>query len=329
MPVKPNRTDLQNYVPPGRPGGGEYASGTAEKGTIPKEQMKTTTITQELKDKIAIMKNKQLNSSIKQKETKKPNELTMSEKISRYREQQDTNNNVVKTGSFNDIVERIKKVGIQEVSFDEATDKEFMKSAVETLEDTFKEYPDLKNYIRNVGSSHRALAKDRTYFMEAYAKAKGRKLMEGEKMQVISVFEKVRLPNNAPAGYYKVGGSSIGVSITGIMVDASLFNSDRYITIIKSGMDAGYTTKGDNIAKTVIDHEIGHAITNMLDLKNNTQIIKYYNQGEANKISRYAQSSISEFIAEAWAEFRNNKNPSDISKKIGGIVNEEYIRKNR
>ncbi|PPD29118.1 MAG: hypothetical protein CTY19_17860 [Methylomonas sp.] len=44
-------------------------------------------------------------------------------------------------------------------------------------------------------------------------------------------------------------------------------------------------------------------------------------------LSEYAGKSFEEFIAEAWAEFRNNPNPRPLAVAVARIIKDEYAKK--
>ncbi|GHU27691.1 hypothetical protein FACS1894152_4660 [Bacilli bacterium] len=74
-------------------------------------------------------------------------------------------------------------------------------------------------------------------------------------------------------------------------------------------------------------HELGHAMDNMLNIKNLPKIITLYNKNLPNlkeKLSEYAKKNIGEFIAEAWAEYKASPEPRPLAKEVGVIIDKEY-----
>ncbi len=67
-----------------------------------------------------------------------------------------------------------------------------------------------------------------------------------------------------------------------------------------------------NIIKPIIDHEIGHQLDFLLGLKSNLKIKALFSAVNADSISRYAMLNIAKFIAESWAEDRNNPNSRSV-----------------
>jgi SPP1 gp7 family putative phage head morphogenesis protein len=91
--------------------------------------------------------------------------------------------------------------------------------------------------------------------------------------------------------------------------------------------------EGCNTIKSVLDHEIGHQLDEMLWLSNLASVQKLFDTRTGNQItdelSKYAwkngnRKKYSEFVAEAWAEYCNNPNPRPIAKEIGETVEREY-----
>lgn len=81
-----------------------------------------------------------------------------------------------------------------------------------------------------------------------------------------------------------------------------------------------------------INHELGHQMDKLLDLRKNAEIQKIYNsmtsQEITEKLSRYAWNNknvkYAEFIAEAWSEYKTSRHPREVAKQIGEIIEKEY-----
>lgn len=76
-----------------------------------------------------------------------------------------------------------------------------------------------------------------------------------------------------------------------------------------------------------MDHEFGHQLDNLLSLNKDPDVIKEWaalHGRMKNEVSQYAAKNIHEFIAEAWAEYRNNPSPRPVATQIGGIVLNRY-----
>ena len=85
-----------------------------------------------------------------------------------------------------------------------------------------------------------------------------------------------------------------------------------------------YHPIGCDTIKSIIDHEMGHQIDYLLNAREDTKIRKLYKE-LANKkddtimgenLSKYANTTIGEFIAEAWSEYQNNPQPRETAKQV-------------
>lgn len=106
------------------------------------------------------------------------------------------------------------------------------------------------------------------------------------------------------------------------------------LPLFQSGLDQCVVNKyhpvGCNTVKSVIDHEIGHQLDKLLNIRTSQEfqrlIFEVQQSGQlvTDQLSRYATKSRMEFIAEAWAEYRNNPEPRDIAKSIGQLIEKTY-----
>lgn len=98
---------------------------------------------------------------------------------------------------------------------------------------------------------------------------------------------------------------------------------------LKRSMASGYHPPGSDTIKFIVDHELGHQLDDLLLLHRDREVIDLYKslqaQGKVEReVSGYARENIREFIAEAWAEFRNNSAPRAVANAIGRIVEARY-----
>jgi hypothetical protein len=131
-------------------------------------------------------------------------------------------------------------------------------------------------------------------------------------------------------------------------------------TLLKQNVASKFHPVACDTHKSVMDHELGHQLDNLLNLRNHpdVQALRWEAYGgkpgghvdpskrepgenvfhggvrvhpTASKamvenVSKYAAENIKEFIAEAWAEYRNNPNPRPIAQRMGKIVETEYAK---
>ncbi|MDE7098794.1 MAG: hypothetical protein K2O60_06575 [Ruminococcus sp.] len=113
-------------------------------------------------------------------------------------------------------------------------------------------------------------------------------------------------------------------------------NSENFISILKKEVKLRHRPVGCDTIKSVLDHEIGHQLDNLLGIRNNSDITSIFDYTTSEELkdmlSGYAvnnsnRNKYAEMIAEAWAEYCNNPEPRPIAKYIGDIIIQEYKRK--
>ena len=117
-------------------------------------------------------------------------------------------------------------------------------------------------------------------------------------------------------------------------------NNDEQKEHLKYLVESKYHPEGCSTLKSQVDHEIGHMIDASLNLaiSNNAQIKSLYQKHMnihsksekhlkmGNILSHYARTDREEFVAEAWAEYRNNPTPRLLATEVGKII-ESYMKK--
>lgn len=311
MPVKPNKGGLQNYVPPGNPDGGEYDSGSAEKGAIPKDKLKSSTIP--LKDKIAKYKEKIQGNA-------KPNRL---EKL------QDKLDYIAKNSKTT-----IELKGIT---------PERQEEIVTTIYEHYEEFPELSKDITYMGGNNGFVKKyldqltNKT--VDAYMNKIGGKVGDATVFLINDVKKKMKkyLEIGKNEGAIAISRRNSDNSISAIILNEHQTNSPETAEMLKNNAKIGFHAKGSGTIKYIVDHELGHKLNDLYKITSNAEIISIYNGAkeeseansqneirkkymQANTLSRYGYTNISEFVAEAWAEYRNNPNPREIAAKVGRAI---------
>ena len=128
---------------------------------------------------------------------------------------------------------------------------------------------------------------------------------------------------------------------------------DNFKQSLDDSLKVKFHPKGCNTIESVFTHEFGHQIDNYLlrtdpDYDNEREVIyqdfvsevidtsiKYRNQGRAiyeeniiarDILSEYAYVNDREFIAEAFAEYKHNPNPSKYAKRVGKMIDNAFSR---
>jgi len=163
-------------------------------------------------------------------------------------------------------------------------------------------------------------------YITDYPVMKGRIAYIGEQNQVgaktgVRISKKKRVNGYAWNAYLAGGRSAIGINFRkwGAVPEA-------WEQTLLDDVMHGFHPVGTGTFKSVIDHELGHAIDHLVDGRRDSQILRLYNSLDGREIesglSAYANTNVGEFIAEGWGEYRNNPHPRLIAKKIGERLGE-------
>ena len=117
-----------------------------------------------------------------------------------------------------------------------------------------------------------------------------------------------------------------GLNRVGLGVNTHVVSKSGFQNMLDSMVNSGYSPVGCNTVKSVTDHEMAHMIGYAYDM-HDTRYLKdpvlkaLYAQLDTKTVesglSKYATKNGKEFIAEAWAEYKNNPAPRDIAVKVG------------
>jgi len=246
-----------------------------------------------------------------------------------------------------------KILGIDNVDYSGLSIK-FVKELNATVLETLEKYPELKGQIKFLGSSQQHIKLLRpaykAYFDEFYHMIHARpgvlnpkteeEIQEIVENETNSVLSKLTNPNTRGGAVFI--DKPMFKDVVGISFNANSANDAYKLTMemIRNERN-GYAPKGCNTIKAIVDHEIGHMLDYTLKLLHDKDLQKIYNEAldyirndpkkYASELSLYAREDKKEFIAEAWAEYRNNPNPRKIAYEIGKLIEwkyEEWKKKN-
>ena len=206
------------------------------------------------------------------------------------------------------------------------------------MQDNLERFPELKDSIRFVGScQNREKEKINVYFdevLESYKlrnpHIKNESVLYPYVTKHIEKYYVKKIPGNvyaqssfsAKAPYNKLNGVTFN----------NTWSHKRFMDGVKADVASGFHPVGTDTIRSILDHEIGHQIDDMLSLKTNPDIVAIWNRGEKaieSGLSRYSVKNsnpepIREMIAEGWAEYCNNPAPRPIAMEIGQIIEREY-----
>ncbi|MBR1602755.1 MAG: hypothetical protein IJ667_04890 [Synergistaceae bacterium] len=116
--------------------------------------------------------------------------------------------------------------------------------------------------------------------------------------------------------------------VKSIGLNTKLFSSQNIKNALENwarNVDMKFHPVGCDTVKSIVSHEMGHHIDYLLGASKDKEIQVLYKALHSEKypakmwdnLSAYANKNVEEFIAEAWAEYRNNPTPRDTAKKVG------------
>lgn len=191
-----------------------------------------------------------------------------------------------------------------------------------------QEFPELRKNQRFIGSAQAQFAHYATVRRLEYAAALVKRGLSPDVAKQWAD-NKIRAP--------RVKGSAFAQSwaqkeAAGIATNAKWGGAP---TAFKQHLDElvaqGWFPPGCNTFRAVVDHEIGHQLDDLLDLRLDNEIVLAHNEavkkGMASEVSGYAAAKgnpIAEFIAECWSESCNNPTPRDAARVVAEIIRARY-----
>ena len=201
------------------------------------------------------------------------------------------------------------------------------------LFDNFKRFPELRDNFDFVGTcqNRNKLAKKELY---PYVMDRFKRVNPGfTEAQLDKAVKQYITKKYAPPITSDVYAQSCKTGkIKGVTI-SDKWQGERFLNSIKGDVATKFHPQGCDTIRSILDHEIGHQIDDMLDLWDNVEIARLYKSMTpaemTDKLSRYAWDNSNmmkerEFIAEAWSEYVNNPEPREVARKVGEIIEEEY-----
>jgi len=218
----------------------------------------------------------------------------------------------------------------------------------EGLKDSFDRFPALKNNFGFVGECHernnllRPVVKERYLnilkesnpnvdikILEEYAEKSTKSYMKNVSVSK-DTFAQSWSPNTEECKPFR-----------GVTVNRDFGkDSESFIEALQKNVESEFHPVSCDTIRSVLDHEIGHQLDDLLKVSNNKNIMKLFDSRTrdevTNDLSRYSwknnnSNRYGEFIAEGWSEYCNNPNPRLVAKEIGETIErmyEEWEKKN-
>jgi hypothetical protein len=200
-----------------------------------------------------------------------------------------------------------------------------------SLFDHLQEFPELRANQKFVGTCQAQFSRWREIEIDRYITR-----LRAQNKHLPDDFD-FRLHAERHIGSRKVGGSTWAHSwangdVSGISVNKKWGSAlDEFKASLLRNVDTKYHPIGCDSIRSVVDHELGHQIDDLLRLHLDAAVIAAYKEARAlgitEKVSAYANKNIKEFIAECWAESLNNASPRAFATRIAGIIRQRYSDK--
>lgn len=215
----------------------------------------------------------------------------------------------------------------------------------QSLTEHFNQFPELKKNFDFVGSAQaRAkleVVETRAKLAASYEKTTRKFFPEWTDEQVNARvqenLEKYVKTKRIPGNTYALSYS--GGNLRGIVINEKHGKNPAAMNkSLEHDVKSGWHPQGTGSIKGVVDHEIGHQIDNLVGARNATSIQKAFDSRTKsqieNELSRYSWKNknpnrYGEFIAESWAEYKNNPQCRPLAKQIGGEIERLYNEKRR
>jgi hypothetical protein len=194
----------------------------------------------------------------------------------------------------------------------------------QALYNTVKEFPELRKNQKFTGSIQAQYARYYEFAIDRYKLQLQKAGVNPTDEQVKEWYfqytkrKKVK-PNNWAHSWTQNDVHGIALN------EIAAAKGDKFINDIIRNVDNNYHPIGCESLKSVVDHEMGHQLDALLDLRGSQEIRSIMNGIDIPKeVSEYATKNTGEFIAECWAEYRNNPYPRKIATEVGELIKRKY-----
>ena len=202
----------------------------------------------------------------------------------------------------------------------------------ETLHEHLKAFPQLRANLKFIGT----IQEQRKFIVAEKVKAKllslGLPNTKGNR-RVYESYYRRQLGKAAPQTLaHSTSLTNLGGDVaSGIALNENWFNPGKREKLKQSlnlCVRSNFHPPGCNTVKSVIDHELGHQINDLLGLTTQRAVLDldFRQFVQANlpdqaameaQVSKYARTNFRELLAEAWAEYRNSSAPRVVARWLG------------
>ena len=212
------------------------------------------------------------------------------------------------------------------------------------LLDYFTRFPELKPNFNFIGESH-----ERNTFLKPFVEQHFNDLYTARfpSMDPADIKQLVKASTDKQMRRLQVKSGNVASSFTpsiddykvaqGISINRGIGKkAETFIKEMEDSVKSKWSPVGCGTIRSVLDHEIGHQLDNLLGIRNIPEIQALYTSRTTKELteqlSTYAwknsnPNKFAEMIAEAWAEYNNNPTPRAIAKKVGETIETEYLKR--
>lgn len=192
-----------------------------------------------------------------------------------------------------------------------------------SVHDHVTRFPSLRPNLKFIGTTQE---RQRT-FVQLYVEDLRKRFPQYSEEQLVKLARKAAGKTPARVYAYSISDPfTSGISVNSKWAkDIKPFNKS-----LKANVDSGYHPVGCDTVRSVVDHEMGHQLDSLLDLRQSEEFLNiirgHLAEGKSivSDLSEYALENPAETIAEAWAEYLNNEKPRDLAQKIGDLIESKY-----
>jgi SPP1 gp7 family putative phage head morphogenesis protein len=189
-----------------------------------------------------------------------------------------------------------------------------------------QQFPELRNNFKFIGTTQE---RQRVHIELRLAELR-RQYPNYSESTLISVARKEagKTPGNVLA--YSVNNRlTSGISVNSKFAG----NDDLFAATLERSVKSGFHPEGCDKVKSVIDHEIAHQLDALLGVSKSKELqdiakdVIASGKDIAKELSIYGTYDQYEFVAESWAEYRNNPIPRPVADKVGKLIEKMYTDK--
>jgi hypothetical protein len=209
------------------------------------------------------------------------------------------------------------------------------------LHDAFSRFPELKKNFGFVGEAHERNAMLKPILRQHYADDYRKRAAWLPPAQIDQLADAA---TRKTMKQLQVAKGTLAVSFSESRAPFSEFrgvsvnrehgkDAKKFAQVLAKDVGSKFHPVGCDSIRSVLDHEIGHQLDNLLGIRDIQTIKDLYDSRThaelSDALSRYAwdnknRNRYAEMIAEAWAEYCNNPKPRDIAKIVGKTIEAEY-----